>query len=120
MGAWFGSKATTGLCQAIVSLMPPHSAYVETHLGGGTIMKRKPPALRNIGIDLNARSVMTFSCDHDVELVHCCCHRFLADFPFEGTSWSTATLPTCSRCAGRSAATASTTRTTTMSSSSAS
>ena len=28
MGAWFGSKATTGLCQAIVSLMPPHAAYL--------------------------------------------------------------------------------------------
>ena len=84
MGAWFGSKATTGLCQAIVSLMPPHSAYLETHLGGGAIMKRKPPALRNIGIDLNARSIRTFSCDHEVELVHGCAHRFLSDFDFEG------------------------------------
>ncbi len=84
MGAWFGSKATTGLCQAIVSLMPPHRVYLETHLGGGAIMKRKPPALRNIGIDLNARSIRTFSCDHDVELVHGCAHRFLSDFPFEG------------------------------------
>ncbi|MCY4463803.1 MAG: hypothetical protein OXC26_25915 [Albidovulum sp.] len=47
-------------------------------------MKRKPPALRLIGIDLNARSVRTFCCDYEVELVHGCCHRFLADYPFEG------------------------------------
>ena len=84
MGTWFGSKATMGLCQAIVSLMPPHRVYIETHLGGGAIMKRKPPALRNIGIDLNARSMRTFRCDYEVELVHGCCHRFLSGFPFEG------------------------------------
>ena len=47
-------------------------------------MKRKPPALRNIGIDLNARSIRRFRCDYEVELVHGCCHRFLAGFPFEG------------------------------------
>ncbi len=84
MGAWYGSKATMGLSQAIVSLMPPHRVYLETHLGGGAIMKRKPPALRSIGIDLNARSIRTFCCDHEVELVHGCCHRFLADYRFEG------------------------------------
>ena len=48
-------------------------------------MKRKPPALRSIGIDLNARSIGTFCCDYEVELVHECCHRFLADYPFEGS-----------------------------------
>ena len=48
-------------------------------------MKRKPPALRSIGIDLNARSIGTFCCDFEVELVHGCCHRFLADYPFEGS-----------------------------------
>ena len=85
MGAWYGSKATTGLSQAIVGLMRPHDTYIETHLGSGAIMKRKPPALRSIGIDLNAWSIRTFCCDHKVELVHGCCHRFLADYPFEGS-----------------------------------
>ena len=50
----FGSKAASGLCQPLIALMPPHSVYIETHLGGGAIMKRKPAALRNIGIDLDA------------------------------------------------------------------
>ena len=84
MGAWFGSKATMGLCQAIIGLMPPHGVYIESHLGGGAIMRRKPPALRNIGIDRNTRSIARFSCDYEVELVHGCCHRFLAAFPFQG------------------------------------
>ena len=85
MGTWFGSKATTGLCQAIIALQPRHQTYLETHLGGGAIMKRKPPALRSIGIDLNARAIRNFSCAYEVELVHGCCHRFLAAFPFEGS-----------------------------------
>ena len=84
MGAWYGSKATSGLCQPLIAAMPPHATYIETHLGGGAIMQRKPPALRNIGIDRNARSLRTFRCAYEVELVHGCCHRFLAQFPFAG------------------------------------
>ncbi len=84
MGAYFGSKATSGLCQAIIALMPPHDTYIETHLGGGAIMQRKPPALRNIGIDRNERALARFQCEYPVELVHGCAHRFLADFAYQG------------------------------------
>ncbi len=83
--AWFGSKATAGLCQALIALMPPHSTYIETHLGGGAIMKRKPGALRNIGIDLDERAISGFECGYPVELVRGCCHRFLEGFEFDGT-----------------------------------
>ena len=83
--AYFGSKATTGLCQPLIALMPPHGTYIETHLGGGAIMKRKPPSLRSIGIDLDRRALDGFSCDYPVELVHGCCHRFLEGFGFDGT-----------------------------------
>jgi len=84
MGSYFGSKATSGLCQAIIALMPPHDTYIETHLGGGAIMQRKPPALRNIGIDLDARALKRLRCDYPVEKVHGCAHRFLAEYPFTG------------------------------------
>ncbi|MHB1636330.1 hypothetical protein [Acidiferrobacter thiooxydans] len=84
MGAYFGSKATSGLCQAIIALMPPHDTYIETHLGGGAIMRRKAPALRNIGIDRHERALEGFSCDYPVELVHGCAHRFLAEFEYQG------------------------------------
>ena len=81
----FGSKATSGLCQALIAMMPPHAVYLETHLGGGAIMKRKPAALRNIGIDLDARALEEFACDYPVELVNGCCHEYLAGFPFDGS-----------------------------------
>ena len=84
MGNWFGSKATSGLCQPIIALMPPHDIYIETHLGGGAIMRRKPPARHNIGIDLNARAIERFQCDYPVEKVHGCAHRFLVEYPFTG------------------------------------
>lgn len=84
MGAYFGSKATSGLCQPIIALMPPHDTYIESHLGGGAIMRRKPPALRNIGIDLNERTLGKFECHYPVERVHGCAHRFLSDFEYRG------------------------------------
>lgn len=45
-------------------------------------MRRKPPALRNIGIDREARA--RFECESPVELVHGCAHRFVAPYAFEG------------------------------------
>ena len=82
---WFGSKAASGLWQALVALMPPHSVYVETHLGGGAVMKRKPGALRSIGIDLDRRALESFGRGHPVELVHGDCHAWLAEYPFDGS-----------------------------------
>ena len=81
---YFGSKASSGLGQPSIALMPPHDAYIESHLGGGAIMKRKPPALRNIGIDLNQRALEKFRCAYPVELVHGCAHQFLADYDYQG------------------------------------
>ena len=82
---WFGSKAASGLWQALVALMPPHSVYIETHLGGGAVMRRKPGALRNIGIDLDPRAVSSFECAYAVELVNADCHAYLSEFAFDGT-----------------------------------
>ena len=82
---YFGSKATSGLCQPIIAMMPPHDTYIETHLGGGALMRRKPAALRNIGIDRDARALDGFECDYPVELTHGCAHRFLSEYAFEGS-----------------------------------
>jgi len=81
---YFGSKATSGLCQAIIAMMPPHDTYIESHLGGGAIMKRKPPALRNIGIDLNPKALANFECSYPVQLISGCAHRFLSDYDYQG------------------------------------
>ena len=82
---YFGSKATSGLCQPLIAMMPPHSTYIETHLGGGALMRRKPAALRNIGIDLDRQALDAFECDYPVELVHGCAHRYLGEFAFQGS-----------------------------------
>ena len=82
---YFGSKATAGLCLPLIALMPPHSVYLETHLGGGAIMQRKPAALRNIGIDIDAQALAQFQCAYPVELVQGCAHEYLAHYPFDGT-----------------------------------
>ena len=82
---YFGSKATSGLCQPLIAMIPPHDTYIETHLGGGAIMKRKLAALRNIGIDRDARALDAFECGYPVELVHGCAHRYVAEFEFQGS-----------------------------------
>lgn len=43
-----------GSCyQHIINQMPPHQVYLETHLGGGSVMLKKRPAPLNIGIELD-------------------------------------------------------------------
>ena len=84
MSNYFGSKATSGLCQPIIALMPPHDTYIETHLGGGAIMLRKPPAMRNIAIDLDPTPLARFECHYPVEKVHGCAHQYLREFDFHG------------------------------------
>ena len=83
-GSYFGSKATSGLCQPIIAMMPPHDTYIESHLGGGAIMQRKPAAQRNIGIDRDAVALARFECSYPVERVHSCAHRFLAEYEYLG------------------------------------
>jgi site-specific DNA-adenine methylase len=84
MDGYFGSKATSGLCQPIIAMMPPHDTYIETHLGGGAIMRRKPAALHNIAIDLDPNPLSAFKCDYPVEKVHSCAHQFLSTYTFRG------------------------------------
>ena len=84
MSSYFGSKATSGLCQPIIAMMPPHDTYIETHLGGGAIMRRKPPALRNIAIDLDPKPLEAFDCDYPVEKVPGCAHQFLSTYDYHG------------------------------------
>jgi site-specific DNA-adenine methylase len=66
-------------------MMPPHDTYIETHLGGGAIMKRKPPALNNIGIDIDPRPLSAFDCHYPVQLVNDCAHQFLSSYEYGGT-----------------------------------
>lgn len=83
VSAYFGSKAASGLFQNIIAMMPPHDTYIESHLGGGAIMKRKPSAVNNIGIDADPKVISKFECDYPVRLVNDCAHHFLKNFDYE-------------------------------------
>ena len=64
--SYLGSKAASGVYQKIIAEMPPHDTYIETHLGGGAGMLRKPPARHNWGIDIDPETVEAFNQDnHD-------------------------------------------------------
>ncbi len=40
--SYLGSKAASGVYQKIIAEMPPHDTYIETYLGGGVEILRKP------------------------------------------------------------------------------
>ncbi|WP_239043441.1 DNA adenine methylase [Citrobacter freundii] len=68
--SYLGSKAASGVYQKIIAEMPPHDTYIETHLGGGAIMLRKPPAIRNIGIDLDVKALKNFAFTHQLSHIN--------------------------------------------------
>lgn len=39
--------------QHLINLMPPHDRYVESHLGGGAVLRYKRPARRSVAIDID-------------------------------------------------------------------
>ena len=76
-----------GKCyQRLINLMPPHQTYIESHLGGGAVMRNKRAAQRNIGLDIDAKvielwqSELSGTCElHQVDAV-----SFLEGYAFEG------------------------------------
>lgn len=46
-----------GTCyQQIINLMPPHRVYVETHAGGGAVLRNKRPARQNIALEIDEKA----------------------------------------------------------------
>jgi site-specific DNA-adenine methylase len=75
-----------GKCyQRIINLMPRHSTYIESHLGGGAVMRNKKPAQTNIGIDCDHRVIERWREQPSVcELVAGDAIEFLLSYPFQG------------------------------------
>lgn len=82
--SYMGAKSGAGAFQAVIAAMPPHDTYIETHLGTGAVMIRKPPASRSIGIERDAAVLETFSGPVGTELHHGDCVDFLQAFDFAG------------------------------------
>jgi phage DNA methylase len=72
----------------IINLIPPHEVYIETHLGGGAVMRHKKPAKQNIGIDIDAQVIAQW--ENTPALVEICdlycqsAHDFLRNYDFTG------------------------------------
>lgn len=69
--------------------MPPHEVYIETHLGGGSIIRKKRSAKRNIGIEINPDVVNKWTDNGEVhfELIQDDALAYLSRFPFEGNEF---------------------------------
>ena len=79
-----GGKGKT--YQHVINVMPPHRVYIETHLGGGAVMRHKHPAQRNIGIDVDSKAISAWCAAErpDVELMCGKAEEFLAQYEFRG------------------------------------
>lgn len=69
----------------IIGAMPRHTTYIETHLGGGAVMRNKRPVARQIGIDVDATVLSQWMSEPShCELVHADAGQFLREFAFKG------------------------------------
>lgn len=85
--AYPGSKAGEGVAQKIISLIPPHSTFIDACTGGGTLTRTKRPASRNIAVDLSRSALARFTSHppgFTVETVEADCRSFLTSFPWQG------------------------------------
>ena len=39
--------------QHIINVLPPHDTYIETHLGGGAVLRHKAPARTTIAVEID-------------------------------------------------------------------
>jgi DNA adenine methylase len=70
----------------IINLMPPHARYIETHLGGGAVLRNKRPALQNVGIDIDPRVTELWRDRREFTVFTGCVHDILPDLqPDDGT-----------------------------------
>ncbi|MCP4456906.1 MAG: DNA adenine methylase [Cytophagales bacterium] len=75
-----------GVFQKLINLMPPHDVYIETHLGGGAVMRNKRPARGNIGIEIDQKVIEMWTGVNPTgfELIHGDAINYLNDYSFTG------------------------------------
>lgn len=75
-----------GVFQRLINIMPPHEVYIETHLGGGAVMRNKRPARHNIGIEIDPKIIKLWAAANQIgfELVHGDAISFLKSYQFTG------------------------------------
>ena len=81
-----GGKSGCGVYQKLINLIPPHRVYIETHLGGGAILRKKKPAMRNIGVDIDKAVIESWNSEKrdKYKIIHADAMDFLCSWKFEG------------------------------------
>jgi len=83
-----GGKGGPGVYQTIINLIPPHETYIETHLGGGAIMRHKKPARKNIGIDVHPGVIDKWhGIEPGITVINDDAIRFLRNYSFRGNEF---------------------------------
>jgi DNA adenine methylase len=86
-----GGKNGAGVYQTLINLIPPHETYIETHLGGGAVMKHKRPAKKSIGIDADLSVVEMWRPvaqeREDLTVINGDAHQFLRRYDFTGNEF---------------------------------
>jgi hypothetical protein len=69
-----GGKSGAGIFQKIINEMPEHDLYIEPFLGDGGVLRRKRPAARTVGIEVDPETLANWRGDElpGLELYHCC------------------------------------------------
>lgn len=72
--------------QKLVNLMPPHRVYIETHLGGGAVLRHKAPAEVSIGVDCDPAVIGAFvgHFDSRFKFINTRAEDFLTSYQFAG------------------------------------
>jgi DNA adenine methylase len=76
-----------GKCfQQLINLMPPHAVYIESHLGGGAVLRHKRPAKVNIGIDIDPCVIQRWQVRHPTActLINADAAIFLQNYSYQG------------------------------------
>jgi DNA adenine methylase len=78
--SYLGAKSGSGVFQAVISQMPPHDCYIETHLGTGAVLRAKPPATRSIAIEIDPDTLAAYPPPAGVEVIQGDALAFLKGF----------------------------------------
>lgn len=84
-----------GMFRQLINLIPPHRVYIETHLGGGAVLKNKRPAAQSIGVEIDERALSEWG-GHEIpnlRLVHADATHFLRSYEFQGDEFIYADPP---------------------------
>lgn len=76
-GSFPGGKGRHGVYQRLINQIPPHRVYIETHLGGGAILRHKRPAALDVGVDRDPAVLRQWRGPAHVQLVQADAVSFL-------------------------------------------